>query len=253
MTGSDARDPHTLHVWTNPPGTVLPLKRSPVRFAVGTPMGPSTSSWKLWVRKDDIYVACRDNFSGFKVSLHASGIWRVGFTREFALERTDIVPEGQDRVMKKWMPRLDMPNQAVIGFQIVAPAASLYVRGDSRKTWPSSVVFVEPPSDAGQMVVMSVAVVPSQQPVVPKSEVTGGVAVVPIGNDRSVQLVATYEDVGDMLQLIERAWEHAVHQPGGLPALPDNGVFCVHGNRGEDVPWFSAVPFRRIASGDHVP
>src|SRR5215208_7794203 len=106
----------TVHVWVNPPSTVLPLMRSPVRFVVGTPTGPSNNSWKVWVHGQDAYVACRDNFEGFKVSLHASGIWRLGFTQEFAQARPDIVPEGEDRVWKKWKPTLDEANPALVAF-----------------------------------------------------------------------------------------------------------------------------------------
>lgn len=247
----DTRNVQTARIWVNPPETSIPLTRSPVRFAVGTPTGASTNSWKVWVRKDDIYVACRDNFSGFKVSLHASGIWRVGFTQEFAQMRTDIVSEGHDRVMKKWKPNLDVSEQVIIGFQIVAPLGSLYLGANDRKKWPSSVVFVEPPPDSGKTVVISVAVVFSHQPVIVQPEMVGGViAVLPVRNDRSVQLVATYEDIKEILSLIEHTWKHAIQTPSRISLFPDSGIFCVHGNRGEDVPWFCAVPFRRTSNSE---
>jgi hypothetical protein len=247
-----ARNINPTYIWVNPPEISIPLTRSPVRFAVGAPTGASTNSWKVWVHKDDIYVACRDNFSGIKVSLHASGIWRVGFTQEFAQARSDIVPEGQDRIMKKWKPKLDGAQQVIIGFQIIAPIGSLYLGAKDRKKWPSSVVFIEPPSDIGKAVVISVAVVFSLQPVIGQPGMEGGViAVLRVRNDRSVQLVATFEDVKDTLGLIENTWKNVIQNPNKIASFPDSGIFCVHGNHGEDVPWFCAVPFCSISNIEH--
>ena len=71
-------EPKTVHLWVNPPETPLPLIQSPLRVAVGTPTGPSTHSWRVWVQDQDVYVKCRDNLRELKVSLHASGIWAGG-------------------------------------------------------------------------------------------------------------------------------------------------------------------------------
>jgi hypothetical protein len=36
------------------------------------------NSWKCWVgKKGDVYIICRDNLKDAKVSLHASGRWRM--------------------------------------------------------------------------------------------------------------------------------------------------------------------------------
>jgi len=245
---AESADGGKVHLWVNPPDTRLPLLQGPVRFAVGMPTGPSTNSWKVWVRGDDIYVACRDNFREIKVSLHASGIWRVGFTDDFARQRPDMLPPGGDRVWKKWTPRLDDQHRVVIGFQLAAPAAALYLEPKDRRQWPSSVVFVEPPSAPHLMTVISVAVVLGRSPV----RVTPGngvpIAVVPLGQARSVQLVATYENARAAVSMIKDAFPRALATMGGLDSLPENGVFLVLGNRGEDIPWISAVPFQKTKS-----
>lgn len=124
MTEPEAKK---VNVWTNPPGTKLPLTRSPIRFAIGTPMGPSTNSWRVWVQGRDIYVKCRDNFGEVKASLHASGNWRFGFTEEFSASIPYLLPDGQDRVWTKWRPGLEDPLQPVIGLQIVAFRGGLYL------------------------------------------------------------------------------------------------------------------------------
>ena len=48
------------------------------RFAVGSPDGPRSSTWRIWVEKDSsIYIGPRDTGGQFKVSLHPRGYWRV--------------------------------------------------------------------------------------------------------------------------------------------------------------------------------
>lgn len=236
------------HLWVNPPDTRLPLVRQPLRFAVGVPTGASTNSWKVWVRGDDVYVACRDNFREIKVSLHASGIWRVGFTDDFAKQRPDMLPAGGNRVWKNGTPRLDDQHRSVIGFQLAAPAPALYLEASDRHRWPPSVVFVEPPSAPRLMTVISVAVVLGRSPV----RVTAGngvpIAVVPLGESRSVQLVATYEDAHAVVSMFNDAFRRAVAKMAGADSLPEDGTFLVLGNRGENIPWISAVRFQKMKS-----
>ena len=53
-----------------------------LRFAVGTPDGPRSTSWRIWTGRnaDDVYVAPRTVASMVKMSLHQSGRWQYGFT-----------------------------------------------------------------------------------------------------------------------------------------------------------------------------
>lgn len=241
-----------VHLWVNPPDTRLPLVRQPLRFAVGTPTGASTNSWKVWVHGDDVYVSCRDNFREIKVSLHASGIWRVGFTDDFAKQRPDVLSASGDRVWKKWKPRLDDQHRSVIGFQLAAPVPALYLKPTDRRRWPPSVVFVESPSTPRLMTVISVVIVLGRSPV----RITAGsgvpVAVVPFSESRSVQLVATYEDGRAVISMIEDAFRRAVGKTRKAASLPKDGTFLVLGNRGEDIPWISAVRFQKVESGDRA-
>ena len=241
-----------IHVWADPPDTEFPLTTSPVRLAVGTPRGTSSNSWKVWVRGEDTYVACRDNFREFKVSLHASGIWRLGLTEEFAKARPDmLLPQGNDRVWKKWRPTLDVENRLAIGFQLVVPATSLYLSPKDRVKWSRKVVFVEPPASHSELTVVSVSVVLGHEPVVFASDTFGAVvAIVPLGVDRTVQLVVTHENSGDLLPLIGDAFQRAQTQLKDDLELPDSGVFFVHGDRGANTPWVAALPFHKVATSD---
>jgi hypothetical protein len=206
----------------------------------------------VWVHREDTYVACRDNFLGFKVSLHASGVWRLGFTEEFAEARPDLVPPGNDRVWKKWRPTLDRQNRLVIAFQIAVPAASLYLEPKDRSKWSREVVFLEPAESESAITVISVSVVLGHLPLGFAPGTRGAVvAVVPLGSDRTVQLVATHEDSGDLLPLIAGAFQQRCAQLNAVQQLPDRGVFFVHGSRGSDIPWVAAVRFQKEITRQH--
>ena len=238
-------EPKTLHLWVDPPETPLPLNQSPVRVAVGTPTGRSTNSWRVWTQGQDVYVKCRDNLREIKVSLHASGIWRVGFAGDFIRTRPDFLPEGQDRVWKKWHPSFTEAKRTIIGIQLVALTPTLHLGPKDRRSWPTSVVFIEPSANRDRMTVLSVAVVQSRN-MLRMSEDTHGavVAVLPLGEERSVQLVATYEEPGNVNELVEEAFRRTASQLEGSDKLPDEGLFFVQGNVG-DIPWVTTVPFQR--------
>jgi hypothetical protein len=232
-----------VYLWVNPPETALPITASPLRVAIGTPDGRSTNSWKVWVHGDDTYVACRDSFRELKASLHASGTWRFGFTEKFAASRPEVL-DGRDRAWKKWQPDLSDPSKPVIGFQVVATPSSLYLEPQHRASWPDSIVFVEPSPDQSRMTVVSVTVVQGHSPLRFSADFKGAlVAILPRGAERTVQLVATHEPTEHTERLIDDAFSRTVGNSPDAQALGDNGIFFVHGNRGPDVPWVSAVPF----------
>jgi len=53
---------------------------SALRFAVGTPDGPRSSTWRVWVGDDgSAFVSTRTLGGNLRVSLHASGRWRIAF------------------------------------------------------------------------------------------------------------------------------------------------------------------------------
>ena len=238
---ADARC-RAVHVWVKPPGTPLPLTQSPVRFAVGKPSGVSSNSWRAWVQREDTYVACRDSFREYKVSLHASGIWRTGFTEESMRNHPGLVPEGRDRVWKKWRPTLDAQNPCVIGFQLAVPQASLYIHRKDCGTGQKPAAFIEPPLDPEWMTVISVAVVLGHRPVICRPGLVGGVlGVLPLGTDRTVQLVATHERVGDLLRTIEDAFCRFANRLEAPETLPRHGIIFVQGDR-NGIPWVAAVP-----------
>jgi hypothetical protein len=137
----------------------LPLRRGPVRFAVGSSTGLTSNTWRVWTGKGgDVYFACRDNFKEAKVSLHASGRWRMGFTTEAVTKDGTLLAGEQNRAWEVWDKPPASPWGAVAALHLVFPTSELAVRPDQRPPgfW-KNVVYVEPASP-GQMVLVTLFV-----------------------------------------------------------------------------------------------
>jgi hypothetical protein len=231
---------NALHIWVSPPNTSVPLIKSPLRFAVGTPEGASSNSWRAWVQGMDIYVSCRDNFREFKVSLHASGVWRVAFTETAVESKPTLQTPNGDRVIHRQKPDLTDKSKAIIGFQIVILNSGLYLSPTQRHKWPKSVVFAEPPLSDNEMTVVSAVVVPSSENLVFPDEIHGAViGRLPLGSEKTMQLVVTHESNETMKQLLSEAYKNSLSSHP--ENLPEGAVFLVHGNRSGDIPWVSAL------------
>jgi hypothetical protein len=63
-----------------------------LRFAVGTPTGLRSGTWRLWVPrgKSDVYLSRRTFGRNWKVSLHNPGPWQLALTSEY-LARPDAL------------------------------------------------------------------------------------------------------------------------------------------------------------------
>jgi len=226
-----------VHLWVNPPSTPTPLTCRAVRFAVGTPDAASTNSWRVWTRRDDAYIACRDNFREFKVSLHASGKWRLGFTSTAIEVRPDLIATGSDRAWHKWTPDFSDPTRPIIAFQLLVPTEGLYLTRDQRGAWPTSVVFVEPLGVANHVTIVSVVVVPGKEHLQDKGAL---LAVLPLGAHRTVQAFVSYQSDEYIRPMLLTGHEKARRFNGQV--LPKTGVIMLIGIRPEGIPWLSALP-----------
>jgi hypothetical protein len=81
----------------------MPVPRQIVRFAVGSPDGPRSRTWRLWVPKgkSDVYVSSRRIASSIKVSLHEPGPARFALTSEFLRGSGFQAPDGEDARLAK--------------------------------------------------------------------------------------------------------------------------------------------------------
>jgi hypothetical protein len=80
------------------------MSKSPVvRIAVVSESGMSSNSWRIWVKDSDVYIRCRDNFSQFKASLHASGENRLQWDVESIKKGEITLGENEPRFWDKWI------------------------------------------------------------------------------------------------------------------------------------------------------
>jgi hypothetical protein len=182
----------------------FPIRRGPIRFAVGSPSGLTSNAWRVWTGKSgDVYIACRDNFKEAKVSLHASGRWRMGFTTE-AITRNGKLLEGeQNRAWEVWDKPPASLSSAVVAFHLVFPTSELAVQPEQRLTelW-KSVVYIEaaPP---GQMVLVTLFVT-AGDPVIETNGPTIRLACLAILEGRYAQLVACGAPEANMPSIIKQ-------------------------------------------------
>jgi hypothetical protein len=75
----------------------MPIQEDTLRFGIGSPDDARSHVWRLWVRKNDVYLGARDLLQTIKVSLHKSDIWPIAFVDE--LEARDA---ENDRLVVRW-------------------------------------------------------------------------------------------------------------------------------------------------------
>ena len=125
-------------------GSQLPLKQSPINFAVIRLNGLSSDPWLVRVdKKGDIYILCRDNMDHMKVSLHKSGVHQIAFVAESGLEMT----EG-NRSWQRWSePDYAEGSKAVPALRLLFPSWGLEVTPETRQEkspiWDKTQVWIE--------------------------------------------------------------------------------------------------------------
>jgi hypothetical protein len=80
------------------------LSKDGVRFAIGEPGGRYSGVWSAIGSNSDFYIGARSVMGSTKISLHSSGVCRLGLSKQhfaFAVERALISP-GEDRAFVKW-------------------------------------------------------------------------------------------------------------------------------------------------------
>jgi hypothetical protein len=101
--------------------SIMP-RRGVIRIGVIENGFPLSGIWSIIRNQEDIYVAPRSIAGSFKVSLHASGLFRFGFTSDEKAKR--FIPEDSDRAVFKWKrPTTDSP--ALVLLQLMFPASAL--------------------------------------------------------------------------------------------------------------------------------
>jgi hypothetical protein len=184
--------------------------KGPIRFAVGHPQGLTSNSSKCWASKQaDVYIVCRDNFTEAKVSLHASGEWRMGFTQEAVRKCPGLLPKGRNRAWRIWRrPPPQIPD-TVIAFRLLFPTSELAVRLEQRATevWKKNVIYIEAaPPDSGLMAAATLFVTGANVNLRPGSGKNFSLAALDIGQGSRAQFIA-HQETEDVLDKVQGAIE----------------------------------------------
>lgn len=118
----------------------------------------TSNAWRVWTQRNEVYIACRDNFREVKVSLHASGRWRMGYTNEAITKNPALVPIGENRAWEVWDEPPPLVPDVVLAFNLHFLVSELAVRPDQRdpKAWADVVHIGAPP--LGTMVTVALFV-----------------------------------------------------------------------------------------------
>jgi hypothetical protein len=119
------------------------IRENVIRVAVVDDGIPLSGIWRIWRRKDDLYVAPRSVAGNFKISLHASGRFRFGFTSDETARK--FRKEGDDRAVFKW-ERPQVNSKIAILLQIIFPASCLLAPKGEPKLHKDLVRLVIPKS-----------------------------------------------------------------------------------------------------------
>ncbi len=232
-------------LWTQ--AGLLPIRKGPVRFAVGPSDGLTSNSWKVWAnKKGDVYIACRDNFKEARVSLHVSGRWRMGFTETAVRKNGNLLRAGQNRAWDVWDKPLPQVPNVTTAFRLYFLPSELAVRPEQRSPdqWRDPVLFIEP-APPGQMTTLTLFVTNGDIEVTPDSE-RFRLACLTIGQDMYAQLVARYEPEGSMPATIERVVADAqakVRASG--KAMPAGAYIYILGQTGDGVRFLTGARVNR--------
>lgn len=225
------------NVFPGDPG--LPIRESPVRFAVGPPDGLTSNSRRFWTQKSgDIYLKCRDNAKDFKLSLHVSGRWRLGIEEEALARNPKLVPPGANRAWDVWDEPPEIGPGTVFAFRMNFPTSELVIRPDRRhpKLWGGT-VFIEPaPVASGQLAVVGLFVTRGDIELRSEPGPSCRFASLDLGDGRRAQLVAYLDQLGGVPQALDdlRARAQALADQAGV-AMPREGYIYAFGKNLEGV------------------
>ena len=113
-----------------------------IRFAVGSPSGLRSTSWRIWSARNtqDVYMAPRKMAGIKKTSFHKSGSWSYSFiSSEKVLSQ---LPENVSRHTDIWQRPESLGGGWWRGYEIIVPWTELR-RWPDRE--PGDIVFAPPP------------------------------------------------------------------------------------------------------------
>ena len=98
-----------------------------LRFGIRNNKNKRAATWKLWTVRShpDVYLACRELNGQLKASLHESGRWHIGFTKEFYEEQIKSIVSTKNRFIDEWTIPISIAPGVILAFRILTPNASV--------------------------------------------------------------------------------------------------------------------------------
>ena len=120
------------------------------RFQVIAAAGRSSDVWRVWADENDVYVAPRAKGGEFKISLHASGKWRLAFTEEYAQQMHKLGTWNSDRRVDSLDRPAEHANAFIRAVCLYFPDSELRAPVQQK---PGEIVKIPGPSKDGVRVV----------------------------------------------------------------------------------------------------
>ncbi|MDE0383548.1 MAG: hypothetical protein OXI22_06660 [Defluviicoccus sp.] len=215
----------------------LPLTQGPVNFSVARSDGKFSNRWGVDVGgKGDAYVYCRDNPNAEKVSLHASGQQHISIRSEVAKSAG-----VKSRFGNVWSePEFD--GDAIATFSLLFPTwgVGLDLADSPRQIKKDELLIV---GHKDKLVVVAFFIVGAgrkMQGRVPHI-VLGRL---PLGDEKSLHVIAWKEFEGDLRDKIERVFPQASQDLSGFGLGSGEYNLCIQGYRQPNSAYMVVVPVR---------
>lgn len=116
---------HSKHSLAYGCGT-MPEKNA-IRFCVGTPGGPRSAVWRLFVTRDDVYVFFRKLTDQVKVSLHETGDWQMAVDYNYVMRTDNPALVDGGRIFEKWRRPAERTPGVTIAMRLFIPSTAVNI------------------------------------------------------------------------------------------------------------------------------
>ena len=207
----------------------LPIRTSPVRFAVDRGNGFSSEAWGVQVENTgDAYIYCRTGLPGQKVSLHESGKQHISFN----VDDPSMKSYTGDRFMNQWSePQYD--DKAIPTLRLLFPTWGFQInsqqRDEQRAKWKKNQVLI--PAHKEMVTVVSFVIVDSGRTLRKEdgSPPSAPFGVLRLRQGKSLFAIAGYEPERDLKDMVDKALQEIADMNDPKDMEGDNLTICLTG------------------------
>jgi hypothetical protein len=105
------------------------MSESVIRIIVGTPDALYSSVWRYWKHHNDFYISQHGGRHLYKLSLHASGVWRLAFL-DSGQPAMSISNDPDPRIIARWKQPTQLYPGWTFCFVVTVPMVKIRERFD---------------------------------------------------------------------------------------------------------------------------